>query len=294
MQSTFWSTWPDTPPATACLAFARKPAHCPVQVSYLGYPDTTGLTTIDYRLTDALADPPDLTDPHHSEILYRLPRTNWCFQEPPESSPVKPPPMSRLGCVTFGSFNNFAKITGPMLQTWAKILREIPGSRLFLKAAALAAPGLQGPRSRDIDGVQGIDAGRLTLPRPDGRLCGAIWRCTAEIDIALDTFPYHGTTTTCEALWMGVPVITLAGQSHVSRVGVSLLGNVGLAELVAGGTDEYIRLAVALARDRERLTGLRGGLRGTNAKVAADGCARLLRGPSRRRIGKMWRNRWCV
>ena len=239
------------------LVFARKPA--PVQVSYLGYPGTTGLKAIDYRLTDAFADPPGLTEQFHSETLVRLQYTTWCFAEPSDAPPVGELPALRRGCVTFGSFNNLAKVTEPMLRLWSKILNQVPHSRLLLKAAGLASAGAS-QRVRRTLSAHGIDAGRLDLrgPEPDHSSHLALYN---EMDIALDTFPYHGTTTTCDALWMGVPVIALAGQSHVSRVGLSLLSNTGLPELIATGEEEYAALAIALAMDQDRLRTLRATLR---------------------------------
>jgi predicted O-linked N-acetylglucosamine transferase (SPINDLY family) len=274
-------------PGNRLLVFARKPA--PVQVSYLGYPGSTGLNTIDYRLTDRFADPPDLTDPFHTEALYRLPQTNWCFAEPEDAPPVEPPPASRRDHVTFGSFNNFAKITEAMLQVWGRILHEVPGSRLLLKAAAFGAASVCQRFGRN-SAAQGIDASRLNLRGPE-RDHAAHLALYGEMDIALDTYPYHGTTTTCDALWMGVPVITLAGQTHVSRVGVSLLSNVGLPELVATTPDQYVQIAVDLARDRGRMDTLRRGMRArmlASPLMDAPRFARDVEGAYR----QMWRN-WC-
>ena len=240
------------------MVFAERPA--PVQVSWLGYPGTTGMTAIDYRFTDALADPPGpLTDRLHTEKLYRLPRTNWCFAADDHSPPVAAAPATELGYVTFGSFNTLAKVTDEMLQVWGCILQKIPSSRLLLKAAAFSAESACERVSRILAGC-GADPARLTIlgPTSDHATHMAAY---GRIDIALDTFPYHGTTTTCEALWMGVPVITLAGDAHLSRVGVSLLSNVGLPELIATSVEKYIDRAAALAGDTDRLQTLRRGLR---------------------------------
>ena len=249
------------------LVFARKPA--PVQVSYLGYPSTTGLQTIDYRLTDAFADPPGLTERIHSETLIRLPYTTWCFAEPSDAPAVGGLPALRRGCVTFGSFNNLAKVTEPMLHLWAKILNEVPNSRLLLKAAGLASDGAS-ERIRAMFCSQGIDADRLELIglQPDYASHLALY---GEMDIALDTFPYNGATTSCDALWMGVPVITLAGESHVSRVGLSLLTNLRVPELIANNPGQYVALAAALGNDSGRLMALRGPAT-THARFSADGC----------------------
>jgi predicted O-linked N-acetylglucosamine transferase (SPINDLY family) len=239
------------------LTFARKPA--PLQVSYLGYPGTTGLTQIDYRLTDTLTDPPGLTERLHSEALCRLPRTNWCFAEHEPSPPIVPPPLLELGHVTFGSFNNFARVTDRMLQTWAMILQQVPSSRLILKAAAFVSDLARNRAGRTLTDC-GIDTGRLTLLGVQADHAAHLAGYN-QIDIALDTFPYHGTTTTCDALWMGVPVITLAGHTHVSRVGVSLLTAIGLPELIATSASDYVERAVSLANAPNRLSQLRRDLR---------------------------------
>jgi predicted O-linked N-acetylglucosamine transferase (SPINDLY family) len=235
------------------MVFARKPA--PVQISYLGYAGTTGLSAIDYRLTDLHADPPGLTEHLHSERLIRLP-LNWCFAEPVDSPPVLP---RAPGPIRFCSFNHLCKVTDEMLLAWVRILQAVPHSELIFKAGALASPGTRKwLQQRLISADAAMD--RVTLLEPTPGFAEHL-RAFSSADIALDTFPYHGTTTTCEALWMGVPVITLAGQSHVSRVGVSLLNSVGLTELIADSMDQYIAIAGALAADRPRLESLRHSLR---------------------------------
>jgi predicted O-linked N-acetylglucosamine transferase (SPINDLY family) len=270
------------------LVFARKPA--PIQVSYLGYPGTTGLSAIDYRLTDLLADPADLTDRFYSERLYRLPRSNWCFAPPENTPPIQPPPVLSAGHVTFGSFNNFAKVTDSMLGTWAEILRRVPHSRLLLKAKSLGAQSVR-RRVESKFSALGIEPGRLELRDWQFDLASHLTQY-GEMDIALDTFPYDGTTTTCDALWMGVPVVTLAGQTHVSRVGLSLLSNVGLPETIAATAEGYIDAAVALAGDHDRLKRLRAGLREqmkASPLMDAGGFARDVESAYR----EMWRA-WCA
>ncbi|MEI8197285.1 MAG: tetratricopeptide repeat protein, partial [Phycisphaerae bacterium] len=199
------------------LVFALQPA--PVQVTWLGYPNTTGLRTMDYRLTDAYADPPGQTESYHSEQLSRLSPCAWCYRAT-QSPPLTTRPE---GPVTFGSFNTFPKVSEPMLRLWGRILRVVPESRLLLKAMGLGSESTR-VRVRQVLGQEGIAAERLELrgfePGHGGHL--ALY---SRMDVALDTFPYHGTNTTCEALWMGVPVVSLAGESHVSRGGVSLLRN---------------------------------------------------------------------
>ena len=268
------------------LVFARKPA--PIQVNRQGYPNTTGLTAIDYRMTDAHADPPGLSDTLHSEQLIRLPRTNWIYQ-PPENSPTPDHRMAG-GAITFGCFNNFAKVTEPMLMLWGRILKAVPASRLLLKAAAMGNPGAR-QRVRELFIKEGIDAAcdlelRGHEPQLDGHL--ALYN---QVDIALDPFPYHGTSTTYDALWMGVPLITLAGRTHVSRVGVSLLMNMGLPELIAENPDDYVNIAAELANDRPRLRNLHSTLRGRMEQsplMDGPGFARNIESAYR----QMWR-KWC-
>ena len=238
------------------LLFARRPAL--IQVSYLGYPSTTGLSTMDYRLTDVFADPPELaqsTDPHYSERLIRLSPSAWCWQ----MEDASPTGTRSNGPITFGSFNHLAKLTQPMLRCWAGILRAVPQSRLLLKSAWLRSSSVR-KRIHQSFVDEGIAPQRIELL---GALSShanhlALYR---QVDIALDTFPYHGTTTTCEALWMGVPVITLAGHSHVSRVGVSLLSNIGLPECVAHSEREYADIAKKLVADPQQLATLHATLR---------------------------------
>jgi predicted O-linked N-acetylglucosamine transferase (SPINDLY family) len=236
--------------------FARKPA--PVQVSYLGYPNTTGLKTMDYRLTDLEADPIG-QEAFHTEKLVRLPHGFLCYTPPPDATEVAALPALAAGHVTFGSFNNLAKMTPEVIGLWARILKAVPGSRLMIKNKSMK-DGPTRERYLALFRDAGIGEERLDLvawiPEAAGHL-GAYTR----VDIALDTFPYNGTTTTCEALWMGVPVITLAGDRHSARVGVSLLSQVGLTELIAQTPEKYVKLAVELAGDTEHLVKLRVEMR---------------------------------
>jgi protein O-GlcNAc transferase len=237
--------------------FARKPA--PVQVTYLGYPNTTGLGTMDYRITDSIADPAGITDKWHTEELIRLQNCFLCYK-PPEGTPdIIDLPVTKSGYITFGSFNNRAKITQRSIDAWSKILHALPDSRLVLKAKSLTDPQVK-KELLDLFARNNIDPGRITVlgftaSKEDH------FNLYTTIDIALDTFPYNGTTTTCEALWMGVPVIALKGDIHVSRVSLSILSNIGLAELAADSADDYIAKAVNLARDTGRLNYLRHNLR---------------------------------
>jgi protein O-GlcNAc transferase len=239
------------------LTFARKPA--PVQISYLGYPDTTGLSAMDYRLTDAYADPPGLTDSLHAERLLRLTPSFLCYRPPPDAPPVLPPPASNGNGITFGSFNVLRKLTTNMMDAWASILRAVPRSRLLLKTRGLQSPEVR-QRLLSLFARAHIEADRVEL-LPAVPSVVAHLELYNRVDIALDTFPYHGTTTTCEALWMGVPVISLAGPRHVSRVGVSILNNIGRAEWVAASKDDYVAKAVRLAEDLSQLTAARASMR---------------------------------
>lgn len=236
---------------------ARRVA--PVQVTWLGYPNTTGLAAIDWRITDARADPAPDADAHHAERLFRLPEVFLSYRPPPEAPEVAPPPLLERGYPTFGAYNNFAKVSDHVLALWARILGALPEARLVMKTGALRDPAVR-QRLLDRFGALGGDASRVTLAGiiPSNREHLASY---AGVDVALDAFPYHGTTTTCEALWMGVPVVTLAGDRHASRVGVTLLEAVGAGELVTHGEDAYVDLAVSLARDPARLQRLRQTLR---------------------------------
>jgi predicted O-linked N-acetylglucosamine transferase (SPINDLY family) len=239
------------------MVFARKPS--PIQVTYLGYPDTTGLETMDYRVTDSYADPPGKTEQLHSEELVRLPYGFLCYQ-PPENTPeIDKPPSLKQGCITFGSFNNRSKVTPEMAMVWAKIINTVPDARLIFKFKFSSDP-LAERSLRDMLDQVGIPTDQVdvydnTLSREEHL------DLYNKIDIALDTFPYNGTTTTCEALWMGVPVITLEGEIHVSRVGLSILSTIGLTELIVGSKGDYIDKAVGLAADIEKRTYFRLNLR---------------------------------
>jgi predicted O-linked N-acetylglucosamine transferase (SPINDLY family) len=267
------------------LAFAEKPA--PVQVTYLGYANTTGMRVIDYRLTDSVADPLGMTDALNAEKLWRLPRCAWCF-EPGEGAPdIRPRPG---GAITFGCFNAFAKINPRLTRLWAELLKRLPGSRLLLKSSGAGAASAQ----KRIIGQfvqQGVSADRIEML---GRTADARKHLEAynRVDVALDTYPYHGTATTCEALWMGAPVVTLAGKTHVSRVGASLLTNVGLPDLVANEPEEYISIAERLAKSPTRLADLRKGLRDQMRTSPLMDASRFARGVESA-YREMWRI-WCA
>jgi protein O-GlcNAc transferase len=237
--------------------FALKPA--PVQVSYLGYPNTTGLPAIDFRLTDAAADPAGADDAVYVERLIRLPRTAWCFDPPIDAPEPGPLPARAAGHVTFGSFNHLPKVNDPLIALWARVLNAVPGSQLLIKATALAEPATRDRLLAEF-ARHDVSADRIELA-PATKTHGEHLAMYQRVDIALDTFPYHGTMTTCEALWMGVPVITLAGATHHARVGVSLLGTVGMSDLVASTPEAYVEVAGRLASDLDALEATRRALR---------------------------------
>ena len=236
---------------------ALKPA--PIQVSYVGYPSTTGLPTIDFRITDAVADPIGKTEYLHTEKLLRLPKCAWCFSPHAESPEVSASPAAKNGFITFGCFNNMAKLNEDLFKMWIAILKNVPNSRLRLKAKAL----MDNPVCRealDYFIAAGIAEDRLDFSGHKKGIAAHLEEYS-KVDIALDSYPYHGTTTTCEALWMGVPVISLAGNTHVSRVGASLLQAVGLGDLVAENRERYIQIATELAADVDRLCLWRSSMR---------------------------------
>lgn len=265
------------------LAFSARPA--PIQVTYLGYPNTTGVPAIDYRLTDAWADPPGITDEFHTETLIRLPQGFLCYLPATYAPPVSQLPAMTNPHITFGSFNNLAKITPEVVRLWGEILRAVPASRLVIKNGSLSDASTRNHYLQLFE-KQDIDPERVDLLPPiyanDEHL-----EVYGKIDIGLDTFPYNGTTTTCEALWMGVPVITLAGSMHAGRVGVSLLSQIGYDELIAESTKDYVRIAVELATDRHKLASLRAELRDRMGQSAlCDGEAFA------RKIEDVYRDMW--
>ena len=253
--------------------FARRAA--PIQVTYIGYPNTTGLATMDYRLTDAWADPLGIADKLYTEELVRLDGGHLCYRPPGDSPPVGEPPVLRSGHITFGSFNNLAKVNPALVARWASILNGVPGSRLMLKTKPLADAGARDV-VRQAFAQNGVAQDRLVLSGWTDDTAGHLAQY-ADVDIALDTLPYHGTTTTCEALWMGVPVVTCAGETHASRVGLSLLSAIGLDELVTCSMQDYVETAISLAHDIPRLGRLRSALRTRMATSAITDKARIAR-----------------
>lgn len=249
--------------------FARRPA--PVQLTWLGYPATTGLRAMDFRLVDAWSDPPGSEDAC-AERLLRVEGGFLCYRPPDDAPEVAPAPCGAAGPVTIGSFNQLAKHGPETVALWARVLAAVPGSRLLLKARGLGDAGVRAGLAARFAAC-GVDPSRLEAldALPDQRAHLAAY---GRVDLALDTVPYNGTTTTCEALWMGVPVVAVAGDRHAARVGQSLLRAAGLAELVAGTEEEFVAKAAALAADRPRLAALRAGLRGRlRASRLTDGAA---------------------
>jgi predicted O-linked N-acetylglucosamine transferase (SPINDLY family) len=266
------------------LVFARQPA--PLQVSYLGYLYTTGMQAVGFGITDAHIDPPGIADAYHQERLLRLPHSLWCFNPPAGMPEPGPLPALARGHVTFGSFNHLAKINEEVRLLWARLLQSVPGSRLLM----LGVPaGESCDKLRATFARQGISAERLEI---HGMLDYAQYlEVCRKADIALDPFPYNGGTTTCDSLWMGVPVITLAGSSGQARAGVSLLSAVDLRELIAQTGEEYLAIARALAADLDGLSALRSGMRArmrASPLMDAAGFARDLEAVYR----EIWRD-WC-
>ena len=233
--------------------FARRPA--PVQVSWLGYFGTTGLTAMDYVLADRFVVPPGEEDAF-TEQVWRMPGSYLCFMPPDMDVPVRSRDVQ--GPVTFGSFNNLAKLSPHTVSLWARVVQSVPQSRLLLKTSQLAdAAVCQAVRERFAG--HGIEADRLVLEGPSPR--ADLLASYNRVDIALDPYPYGGGTTTAEALWMGAPVVTLRGGTWTGRVSESILSTVGLSDLVAGSQEAYVDIAAKLAADQDRRTALHATLR---------------------------------
>jgi predicted O-linked N-acetylglucosamine transferase (SPINDLY family) len=268
------------------LVFARKPA--PVQVTWLGYSNKTWLETMDYRLTDPIADPLGSPDEPGGERLFRLPKTFACFRPADVAPPVGTQPAAGRGEVTFASFHLLAKLNDELLGRWAEILKRVSASRLLLVASGLNESTTR-ERFMRFFGERGIGADRLDFM---GRqTLESYLALHHEVDVLLDCHPFSGHTLSCHALWMGVPVVTLAGKTHCSRMVASVLGNLDLSELVATGPEDYVRIAVELAGDLPRLAELRATLRARMEQsplMDAPAFARDIEAAYR----QMWRT-WC-
>lgn len=265
------------------LAFARKPA--PVQVTFAGYPGTTGLSAIDYRLTDPYLDPPGLHDDCYAEESIRFFDSFWIYDPLNREPAVAPLPALTNNFMTFGCLNQFAKVNPPVLRLWAQVLRAVAGSRLIL----LTPEGPQRRSTLDCLSAEGIAPERVAFVGHQPRQ--AYLGQYHTVDIVLDTFPYNGHTTSLDSLWMGTPVVTLVGETVVGRAGLSQLTNLGLPELIANTPEEFVRIAVALAGDLPRLSGLRASLRGRMETSSLMDVESFTRGIEAAYRG-MWQ-RWC-
>ena len=301
--------------ANRLTLFARKPA--PVQVNMVGYFNTTGLATMDYRITDEHQNPPGMTEKYHTEQLVRLPHSCWCYTADDDAPDVVEPPALKNGYVTFGSLNKIVKVSEPCAKLWARVMEAVPGSRLLLSVAEspsaecnVAQPpsAVFDRRSKSTDGFppDGGTQPRAAVPQQLSQMGLPVDRVdilgkTAtsreylerfnQIDIALDTFPFNGITTTCDGLWQGVPCVSLAGGTSVSRAGRSILRAANLPELATDTPEAFVRAAVDLAGDRDRLRALRLSMRERlRASPLMDhrGFARNLESAYR----QMWRS-WC-
>ena len=234
--------------------FAQQPA--PVQLTWLGYLSTTGMTRIQYRLCDRHSDPPGISDRFHTETLVRLPDSQWCYRPVVSIDCSEDPPFRRNGFITFGSFSNVLKLSPMVRRLWAEILTRLPDSRIVFAGVP------QGPiRDRLIGDFEkaGIAAGRVAIfPRVGS---ADYFRSFNDIDVALDTTPYSGGTTTCDTLWMGVPIVTVPGTRSISRSTASILATLGLSEWIAASPEDYVRLAVERAGDKTAIAELRRTLR---------------------------------
>jgi len=233
--------------------FARKPA--PVQVTWAGYPGSTGLDTMDYRLTDPFLDPVGASVGLYSEKTVRLPHSFWCYNPITPTPAVNPLPARDAGVVTFGSLNNYCKVNEGVIRLWSQVMSAVKGSRLLL----LSGQGTHRQRAVEIFERNGVTGDRIDwfLPAPREEYLAAYHR----IDLGLDTFPYNGHTTSLDSFWMGVPVVTLVGSTVVGRAGFSQAMNLGLPELVAWTPNEFIQAATGLATNLPRLIELRSTLR---------------------------------
>jgi len=231
----------------------------PIQVTWLGYPYSTGLNTMDYRISDNITDPEGESKAFHTESVVRLPNGFLCYEGDPDIQYDSTLPSDRTSIITFGSFNNLIKVNREVVSVWSEILKRVPNSRLIIKSKQFQEESIL-RQYMDLFEEFGIAKGRLDLISyvEDRKKHMELY---SKIDIGLDTFPYNGTTTTCEALWMGVPTVTMLGDRHPSRVGAYIMKAVGLGSFVASSPQEYVDLAVRLASDKGMLSGIRENLR---------------------------------
>jgi protein O-GlcNAc transferase len=266
------------------LVFARKPA--PIQATWLGYFDTTGLPAMDYIIADRFVCP-EGDERFYTERILRLPDAFLCYV-PPECVNMAPAPALSRGYVTFGCFNNIAKITPEVVALWGQICRAVPTARVCLKSAAFADAGVA-ERYRAMFATHGVSAERVLLSTRSSYSDYLV--AHNDVDIALDPFPYNGGATTCAALWMGVPVVALTGDRFVSRMGMSLLSAANCREFIAESPERYVEKAVALASDPDHLASVRAELR--QRVIGSPLCdeTRFTRGLEAA-YRRMWRD-WC-
>jgi predicted O-linked N-acetylglucosamine transferase (SPINDLY family) len=261
--------------------FAQKPA--PVQITWLAYPGTTGVRAIDYRLTDPYLDPVGRHDDFYIEETIRLPETFWCFSPLTSKPAVNELPALKNGYVTFGCLNNFCKINDGLMKIWGETMRAVPNSRLLMLAS-------EGPtRERTIDGL-GVSPDRVQFV---GYQTRRDYLATyLQIDLGLDTFPYNGHTSSLDSLWMGVPVVTLVGETAVSRAGLSQTSNLGLTDFTANSPAEFVKLAAKWSGDLPKLAALRAGLR-EKMRLSPLMDAKRFAGNIQYTYRELWR-RWCA
>jgi predicted O-linked N-acetylglucosamine transferase (SPINDLY family) len=257
-------------------------------MNYMGYLNTTGIDAIRFRMVDHVTDPPG-DEALNSEELLRLDGAFLCYGGPREAPEVVPPPLLSRGEVTFGSFNTLDKISGPVLDAWAAVLLAVPRSRLLIKAAALADETLRAKVAAEFVS-RGVDAARVQT-RAKTNTTREHLELYGEVDIALDTWPYNGVTTTCEAMWMGVPVVAMRGDRHQARVSESFLIVAGLGEWIASDQADFVRIASSLAADNAALATTRATLRErVKASSLCDGAGKIRQIEAHCRAA--WQ-RWC-
>ena len=272
-------------PGNRLLMFALRPA--PIQITWLDYFDTTGMTAIDYLVADPTSAPADGAQ-RFTERVLRMPSARLCFTAPPFAPAVAPLPVLRAGSISFGSFTRSDKISPEVVAVWARVLADVPHSRLVLKSGTLKFSEVRSRLQRNF-GELGIDSARLEFRNESAH--PQLLAEYADVDIALDPFPYNGGATTCDALWMGVPVVARLGNSMVSRQSAAMLQAAGLPQLVARDDQHYVQIAVALAADHTALAALRGRLRSQTAASPlcdANGFAEALM----QQLRRIW-HEWC-
>ncbi|MCK5565376.1 MAG: hypothetical protein KAJ07_09035 [Planctomycetes bacterium] len=267
------------------LVLAKKPA--PIQATYLGYPNTTGLTTVDYRITDRASNP-EGSEAFYTEQLVRLDKQFLCYRPSEFTIKVAEPAFVKNGYITFGSFNDCRKITPHILDLWALILKRNENSHLLLKFHGGSDKSIKKYYRNEFES-RGVDPGRIELH--SRKPLGEHLELYSKVDIGLDTYPYNGTTITIESMWMGIPVVTLYGQTHSSRVGLSITSSVDMKQFAAANAEEYVMLATALAGNRNALAKMRNSMRGHLVACGLCDAGRFTKALENE-YQKMW-NKWC-